>query len=214
MAGATDQIPTRPHYPSVDRCHHPPSRTFAPMLLGAALLSACFEDSPDMWDDAMDASSEDGESGESIEEYGPPCGDQAPDTSRDPSTGQCYRISADWVTWPVAQATCVAQGGVLAVVSTVEEHVFVSQILQEGPGGEEPVYEAWIGLSRDALGEPFEWVDGQPLEAAQWQPGDPNEPDDAACVYAAEVDEWRWHDAPCDNPQPYICEWTPEPAPQ
>ena len=167
--------------------------------------------------DSMDAGSdEDGASQDATDGAGPsgsgpPCDDHLATVWRDPDSGQCYRVSDEWVTWDVAQATCERDGGYLAVIRTAREQVFVSDILWEGTP-EAAVYEAWIGLSRAGQEESFAWVDGSALEQAQWQEGEPNEQDATSCGYAREENAWRWHDTQCNNTMPYVCEWTPGPS--
>lgn len=195
-------------------------------VVAAALSAACFVDTPDGAAESMtgstqsagssdDGSGEDGASesatdGDGPFGFGPACDQSDPTVSRDPDSGQCYRVSAEFVTWEVAQASCEADGGYLAIVDSAREQVFVSEILWAGTP-EAAVYNAWIGLLRTSPDEAFAWIDGMPVESPQWEPGQPNEPVEMACAYAREDSAWRWHDAPCGEPTPYVCEWTPEP---
>ncbi len=80
--------------------------------------------------------------------------------------GSHYYCSNAPATWFDAQATCVANGGHLAIVNDTQENTFLANFLT--------TQSAYIGLSDHETEGEFKWVNGDALGYTNWYPGQPN----------------------------------------
>ncbi len=118
-----------------------------------------------------------------------------------------YRVYRDEVSWTEAESGCLASGGHLAVIETLEEHRVVGEMVG--------AINVWIGLSdREEEGN-FVWVNAVPLEVGgegypPWGSGEPNNSvfpfGGQDCAQMRETDDMRWDDAGCDVDKAYVCE--------
>ncbi len=81
--------------------------------------------------------------------------------------GSQYYCSVNPATWPVAEASCLANGGSLASISSAGENNFLANILT--------IQSAWIGLSDAASEGNFTWSNGEQLTYTNWYPQQPND---------------------------------------
>jgi hypothetical protein len=120
--------------------------------------------------------------------------------------GSCYEFVAERVVWSVAEEACVAWGGQLASVESLEEDAFLAAWpAQLGvPAGDGT--GIWLGAT-DALSEnQFLWPDNTPLIFAGWAP---NQPDNGAgldCVEKRNDATALWYDRRCTDLNPFVCE--------
>ncbi len=80
--------------------------------------------------------------------------------------GHHYYCSNDPDTWVNAQATCVANGGHLAIINDASENTFIANFLT--------TQSAYIGCSDYQSEGNFTWVDGSPLTYTNWYTDQPN----------------------------------------
>jgi hypothetical protein len=84
-----------------------------------------------------------------------------------PATGNRYGLTSGPVTWHEAEAGAVAVGGHLASITSQAESDWVLSTFG---------YQAsfWIGLTDQAQEGIWQWTSGEPLDFANWSPGEPN----------------------------------------
>lgn len=104
--------------------------------------------------------------------------------------------------WDVAQRTCVANGGELAMIDTDAENNALFQALRPRMG----VPDLWIGLSDEAIENNFRWISGEPLQTPIWHPGEPNDFGGVEDCVQWVLSDGRWNDLPCHTPRPSLCE--------
>jgi cysteine-rich repeat protein len=105
-----------------------------------------------------------------------------------------YRIFFQPLDWDAAAAACAAAGAHLVTVGDRDEQAFVSPQAQ---------VLLWIGGNDRKARRQFQWVGGQPFAFAAFAPGEPDGAE-AECV-ALGVDG-LWHDRPCSERSPFMCE--------
>ncbi|MEC9465648.1 MAG: acyltransferase family protein [Myxococcota bacterium] len=110
-----------------------------------------------------------------------------------------------------ARRGCTSVGGTLALPKSQAEIVELRDIrLNFGVG-------QWYWIDLDEQATEGRWVTsaGQAPTFTHWRPGQPdNNQRDEDCVAAFPVDEDAWHDVPCDNSAPFICEFSTKPSRQ
>ena len=102
--------------------------------------------------------------------------------------GICYGYFSDSLNWYGARSMCLAWGGDLATVTSLEENLLMYNTYNVGD-------ECWIGLN-DLVNEgTFVWVDGSISTYRLWGVGEPSESgsEDCGCTW---VDEY-WNDWKC-----------------
>lgn len=109
--------------------------------------------------------------------------------------GHWYRFTQASVGGAEAEATCEGLGGTLACVESEAEDDFLFTLA----GTARP----WIGLNNEADVNTWVWVNGSPVTYTNWQPGQPDYPDNERWVKIAE--DSRWDDG--NIASSYICEW-------
>jgi len=119
--------------------------------------------------------------------------------------GHCYRFFGGPLTFPNAQAACVAwrAGGSLVTVNDSSETNFILQ--QVKPGG----IDAIIGLNDlENLDDEFTWVSGEASNYDGWEGSQPNHSfmgndEDVAAYWLGQN---VWHDIPVSVAIGYLCE--------
>jgi hypothetical protein len=105
------------------------------------------------------------------------------------------------VSWTRAAEICAGQGGSLAYLDSRDQ----SRALGRAALATRNV-DWWIGLNDREHEGRRSWQGGAKTELRYWASG---EPDDYACaencVAIKEDSEGRWHDTPCETPQPFVC---------
>ena len=99
--------------------------------------------------------------------------------------GHHYYCSNDPAMWTDAQATCVANGGYLAVINSAAENTLIANFLS--------TQSAYIGLSDHTNEGTFTWVDGSPLTYTNWYTDQPNNYNGAQ-HYVEMLSNGQWND--------------------
>ena len=120
------------------------------------------------------------------------------------SRSYCAHVEPD--SWEASERRCVADGGHLMSL----DNAATSEALHRALGS--PVSAgraAWIGLElkgRKPARRTWTWLTGEPLGAASWNAGEPNDFDgNESCAEWLVVDG-RWNDTRCELRQPYLCQ--------
>jgi hypothetical protein len=118
----------------------------------------------------------------------------------------CYEVFAELAAWDVAEQRCLAWGGHLASVQSLEEDAFLddwpAQLgipFADGSG-------IWLGGTDAAVDGDFRWLDGSALSFLGWAP---NQPDNGAgidCIEKRNDGTALWYDRRCSDPRPFMCE--------
>jgi len=118
------------------------------------------------------------------------------------ASGPHYLLLLAEASWAQARSACEAwvPGGHLVTITDAVERDLVGSLL----GSPHP--RAWIGLSRPEEGADLMWVDGAPLEFADWVPGEPILRDSYGCAFYFEDSPRAWRMAPCSFAAGYVCE--------
>lgn len=124
----------------------------------------------------------------------------------------CYTSHSTTVTWNTANANCIAAGGQLASIYTLEENNFLYNLSLSTLGST----WVWFGLSDLSANGRWIWSDLPQINAwvnnsatniySKWNPGEPNYgfgggPNCGQMV----VNSNTWNDAPCTMTWPYLC---------
>ncbi len=123
------------------------------------------------------------------------------------TTTPSYQIVTGSFTWHQAKADAESKGGRLAVLDTQAKISQANTLLTSA--GWWPFL--WIGLTDNVTEGDWRWLNGTPLSANNWNPGEPNG-DDYAMVYpSASLYKLKWNDALPDvikaNETGYILEY-------
>lgn len=120
--------------------------------------------------------------------------------------GSCYEFFADQVSWYVAEERCVAWGGHLASVESLEEDAFLGAWpallgirFLDGSG-------LWLGGTDASRDWDFRWWDDRPLSYVSWAPGQPNNGPGVDCIEKRNDITQRWYDRRCSDGERYVCE--------
>ena len=127
------------------------------------------------------------------------CGLVCPDGWRHFS-GSCYSHSNDPDTWSGAAYHCKQKGARLVEINSHAENQFLHSYFLKGDGRDH-----WINLHR--CGGSL-WCHLS-MESAKFTNWDKTQPDNREGVYEACAEMWftgKWHDAPCEEHQPFMCE--------
>ena len=159
----------------------------------------------------------------------PPIGPASPPPPRPPGTSTQYFLSAHLhdpdpgsMQWATAKALCESRGLQLAIIRTAEDQAAFEALAETVSKAPRSKYEQfWVGLrtTSDALSQnpaSYAWVDGsEPTGGySNWKSGSPTANVGNLCVELAESREWKWANADCSGPRPFVCSTiTPPPAP-
>lgn len=117
-----------------------------------------------------------------------------------PFQDSCYIAVGGPVSFPLANQTCVNEGGHLATIENGNENAFVhSQI----------TVDSWIGYTDMVTEGTFLWVTGEPTTYTNWFSGAPDNlapGQDCAIMYADNPGPGMWNDQDCSENRPYVCE--------
>ncbi len=109
-----------------------------------------------------------------------------------PDGHRCVQVFDTTVEWAVAEDGCVDLGGHLVRVSSEEDMLFLSDLVEDTMGSPTHFY---IGYNdRDVEGD-FEWADGGPDTYTNWRDTEPNDAGDEDCTQVE--DDSLWNDVPC-----------------
>ena len=121
--------------------------------------------------------------------------------------GRCYSyFNSSVLNWQDARDMCIALGGDLATITSLEENTILSNI---EPGST----NCWIGLNDIDVDNTFVWADGTESTYRQWFLGQPdNHQSNEDCV---EISGEEWNDRPCQSIQGcYFCGTTGQSVPR
>ena len=116
-----------------------------------------------------------------------------------------FQIVEGNFTWHEAKADAEARGGRLAVLNTQEKIDAANQYLSSLGSWN----HLWIGLTDEANEGVWTWIDGQPLSASYWNPGEPNNANGGnehhVQIYPSNAGG-RWNDTLVDDRDDYLLE--------
>jgi len=138
--------------------------------------------------------------------------------------GHCYLLVDTPVTWTNAKNACMALGAHLVTISseaplTQADFDAEQDFVYVELGGSK---DTWIGLSDghmdkdSATGDPFEWVNDEPLTLSNWNENEPNhymkdcmDGSDCweHCTFMMMDPAGKWNDELCEMTKQYVCEW-------
>ncbi|KAL7875546.1 hypothetical protein AOLI_G00105090 [Acnodon oligacanthus] len=101
-------------------------------------------------------------------------------------------------TWTDAQKHCRENFTDLATIESQEEMNAVIAVLNAAGN-------PWIGLRQKNKTDSWIWSDGSNSSYRNWNSGEPNNGVGDHCVQLLEKHGYRWNDAGCQWPNPFIC---------
>ena len=104
--------------------------------------------------------------------------------------GTCYSYFSSSINWQDARDMCLARGGDLATVTSLEENTLM---FNSHPS----VSRCWIGLNDIDVQNTFVWADGSSSTYRRWSSGEPN---NVQGTYEDCVEIWssqHWNDQSC-----------------
>ncbi|KAL7880754.1 hypothetical protein SRHO_G00030080 [Serrasalmus rhombeus] len=104
-------------------------------------------------------------------------------------------------TWTNAQKHCREKYTDLVTIESQEEMNALVAVLNGTAG------LSWIGLRQKVQQSTAVWIwsDGSKSSYRYWNTGEPNNPVGDNCVQLNQSHEYRWNDAGCQWPNPFIC---------
>nr|AGI60160.1 C-type lectin [Meretrix meretrix] len=122
----------------------------------------------------------------------------------------CYMFSTFNTTWYDARDYCVAMGGDLVSLGSLQEHFLVAfHILND------PEYSAaqgwWTSGTFVVKTKQWMWmsnIDIQPVTYVKWAVNEPNDQHDKnlQCLMMYRLDDMLWHDRICTDRYNFVCE--------
>ena len=113
----------------------------------------------------------------------------------------------DAETWEASERRCVSSGGHLMTLDTEATSEALHKALGSPLGAGRA---AWVGLELKVKGKPgpneWKWSSGDPVKAASWNAGEPNDFDQKEACGEWLVADGRWNDTRCEMRQRYLCE--------
>ncbi|KAK3607800.1 hypothetical protein CHS0354_031301 [Potamilus streckersoni] len=123
------------------------------------------------------------------------------------ATGHCYQIVDRPTRWPQAFNICRNDGGMLAVIESAEEQLFIQGQIQSKSFKLEGL---WLGADTLHPVEQRTWINGENFSYTNWAPNQPDNrasEENCAEIYAQTLNG-LWNDLPCTYLIGYICENT------
>ncbi len=126
----------------------------------------------------------------------------------DGGNGHWYALIPQTLTWQAARDWCIAHGGDLATLESLEESTLVTATTSSP--------HAWLGGYQDLQSPSYQepdggwtWITGQPMSFSAWNSGEPNNfppgfEGSLATVYGTD----RWADLPEDWTLHFHIEWS------
>ncbi|MEO0779205.1 MAG: lectin-like protein, partial [Bacteroidota bacterium] len=106
-----------------------------------------------------------------------------------------YFYASTSISWGTAQDRAEAIGGHLVVINSAEENQYIQNNVNT---------RIWIGLSDEAQEGNFRWVNGDPVDYTNWNPGEPNNSNNED--FGELLTNGRWNDLNHSGRRPYIVE--------
>ncbi|XP_031417445.2 ladderlectin-like [Clupea harengus] len=92
---------------------------------------------------------------------------------------RCFKFVSTARAWAESERHCVAMGGNLASVHSIDEYSFIQDLIREHTDG---TPRTWIG-GYDAVQEGlWFWSDGSRFDYTNWYPGEPNNSGSEHCI--------------------------------
>lgn len=130
-----------------------------------------------------------------------PCDDG--DLQAEGAGGSCYwAVHTTPVDWTTARVACQADGGDLAIITSLAESDEVNALaIAALTASADEVVDYWIGASDSATEGAFLWPDGTPLGFSNWRLNEPNDGGVAGedCTIIEADRGGSWDDRACDN---------------
>ncbi|XP_044883045.1 C-type lectin BfL-2-like isoform X2 [Mauremys mutica] len=121
----------------------------------------------------------------------------------------CYRFFHKEKNWMEAEAHCQHQrnGAHLVSIHGPGENNMLAHYSKQYHKKNRAV---WIGLSDPMEDRDWKWSDNSLLGFTAWDKGQPDSPrKNEHCVVLRRPDFKKWHDYPCEERHPFICEHKP-----
>nr|2ZIB_A Chain A, Type II antifreeze protein [Brachyopsis segaliensis] len=109
---------------------------------------------------------------------------------------RCFYSEATAMTWDLAEANCVNKGGHLASIHSLEEQLYIKDIVAG---------IVWIGGSACKVAGAWSWTDGTPVDYRTWCPTKPNDILSDCCMQMTAAVDKCWDDLPCPASHASIC---------
>lgn len=120
--------------------------------------------------------------------------------------GSCYELFDEFVSWDVAEQRCVAWGGHLASIESLDENEGLNAWPLELGITSVDGSGIWLGGTDAQRDGEFLWVVGSPFVFTGWAP---NQPDNGAgidCIEKRNDGAGGWYDRRCADTLRYLCE--------
>jgi len=105
------------------------------------------------------------------------------------------------VNYADAHEACLARGGDLLSIHSLEEQQAIGQAAYAGYQG-----HLWIGINDRIEEGTFAWTDGSPVDFEHWNNNEPNDWGSGEdCGHLYEGNDNRWNDLPCGHEAGYLC---------
>jgi hypothetical protein len=163
-------------------------------------------------DNAGQSGNEGGDAG-----VGPDLGNDEPDVDAAPPPltppcpgselgASCYEVFGELAAWDGAEQRCLAWGGHLASIQSLEEDAFLDDWparlgipFGDGSG-------VWLGGTDVAADGDFRWLDGSVLSFSSWAPNQPDNGPGIDCIEKRNDGTGLWYDRRCSDPRAFVCE--------
>lgn len=80
-----------------------------------------------------------------------------------------YNLYNESMTWKEAKNYCESIGGHLVTINSEQENNMICSMLSDNS-----MNCYWIGLSRNSVGDDWEWINGEPVTYTNWADNEPN----------------------------------------
>jgi len=118
----------------------------------------------------------------------------------------CYELFDELVSWDVAEQSCLAWGGHLASVESLEENEGLNPWLLELGITSVDGSGIWLGGSDSERDGEFLWVASSPFAFTGWAPAQPDNGAGIDCIEKRDDGAGGWYDRRCTDALRYLCE--------